>query len=148
MQEKSANALEFRNFEKCTVAMLGGPCSQHVTGNTSRLNQPQSVIIHNTFHIPGTFFYCTFSVSFVYSFITSDSYSSELLFIILPVIWSIVEGYRQFMAPHKARYIYIYIYLRCAVYWTAWSYRIAMIMRHILTYICDTLPQRLSTVGH
>ena len=33
------------NFEKCTVAMLGGPCSQHVTGNTSRLNQPQSAII-------------------------------------------------------------------------------------------------------
>ena len=30
------------NFEKCTVAMLGGPCSQHVTGNTSRQNQPQS----------------------------------------------------------------------------------------------------------
>ena len=37
------------NFEKCTVAMLGGPCSQHVTGNTSRQNQPQSAIIyHNT----------------------------------------------------------------------------------------------------
>ena len=33
------------NFEKCTVAMLGGPCSQHVTGNTSRQNQPQSAII-------------------------------------------------------------------------------------------------------
>ena len=33
------------NFEKCTVAMLGGPCSQHVTGNTSRLNQHQSAII-------------------------------------------------------------------------------------------------------
>ena len=33
------------NFEKCTIAMLGGPCSQHVTGNTSRLNQPQSAII-------------------------------------------------------------------------------------------------------
>ena len=33
------------NFEKCTVAMLGGPCSQHVTGNTSRLNQPPSAII-------------------------------------------------------------------------------------------------------
>ena len=32
------------NFEKCTVAMLGGPCSQHVMGNTSRLNQPQSDI--------------------------------------------------------------------------------------------------------
>ena len=32
-------------FEKCTVAMLGGPCSQHVTGNTSRLNQSQSAII-------------------------------------------------------------------------------------------------------
>ena len=26
------------------VAMLGGPCSQHVTGNTSRQNQPQSAI--------------------------------------------------------------------------------------------------------
>ena len=35
------------NFEKCTVAMLGGPCSQHVTGNTSRQNQPQSAIIGN-----------------------------------------------------------------------------------------------------
>ena len=34
------------NVEKCTVAMLGGPCSQHVTGNTSRLNQPQSAIMH------------------------------------------------------------------------------------------------------
>ena len=33
------------NFEKCTVAMLGGPCSQHVTGNTSRLNHPQSAIM-------------------------------------------------------------------------------------------------------
>ena len=33
------------NFEKCTVAMLGGPCSQHVAGNTSRQNQPQSAII-------------------------------------------------------------------------------------------------------
>ena len=35
------------NFEKCTVAMLGGPCMQHVTGYTSRLNQPQSAIITN-----------------------------------------------------------------------------------------------------
>ena len=33
------------NFEKCTVAMLGGQCSQHVTGNTSQLNRPQSAII-------------------------------------------------------------------------------------------------------
>ena len=33
------------NFEKCTVAMLGGPCSQHVTGNTSQQNQPQSAIM-------------------------------------------------------------------------------------------------------
>ena len=33
------------NLEKCTVAMLGGLCSQHVTGNTSRLNHPQSAII-------------------------------------------------------------------------------------------------------
>ena len=32
------------NFEKCTVAMLGGPCSQHDTGNTSPQNQPQSAI--------------------------------------------------------------------------------------------------------
>ena len=32
------------NFEKCIVTMLGGPCSQHVTGNTSRQNQPQSAI--------------------------------------------------------------------------------------------------------
>ena len=38
------------NFEKCTVAMLGGPCSQHVTGNTSRLYQPQSAIMErNTY---------------------------------------------------------------------------------------------------
>ena len=36
------------NFAKCTVAMLGGPCSQHVTGNTSRLYQPQSAIILNS----------------------------------------------------------------------------------------------------
>ena len=28
------------NFEKCIVAMIGGPCSQHVTVNTSWLNQP------------------------------------------------------------------------------------------------------------
>ena len=33
------------NFEKCTVAKLGGPCSQHFMGNTSRQNQPQSAII-------------------------------------------------------------------------------------------------------
>ena len=33
------------NFEKCTVAMLGGPCSQHVMGNTSRLYQPESAIM-------------------------------------------------------------------------------------------------------
>ena len=38
------------NFEKCTVAMLGGPCSQHVTGNTSQLNQPQSAIIPIQLH--------------------------------------------------------------------------------------------------
>ena len=25
--------------------MLGGPCSQHVMGNTSRQNQPQSAIM-------------------------------------------------------------------------------------------------------
>ena len=35
------------NFEKCSVAILWGPCSQHVTGNTSPLNQPQSAIIHH-----------------------------------------------------------------------------------------------------
>ena len=34
-----------KNFERCTVAMLGGSYSQHVTDNRSRLNQPQSVII-------------------------------------------------------------------------------------------------------
>ena len=34
-------------FEKCPVTMLGGPFSQHVTGNTSRLNQSQSAITHN-----------------------------------------------------------------------------------------------------
>ena len=28
-------------FEKCTVAVLGGPSSLYVTGNTSRLNQPK-----------------------------------------------------------------------------------------------------------
>ena len=33
------------NFEKCTIAMLGGLCMQHVTGNTSRLNQTQSAIM-------------------------------------------------------------------------------------------------------
>ena len=36
------------NFEKCTVAMLGGPCMQHVTGNSSQLNQPQSAIMEFT----------------------------------------------------------------------------------------------------
>ena len=36
------------NFEKCTVAMVGGPCSQHVMGNMSQLNQPQSAININT----------------------------------------------------------------------------------------------------
>ena len=36
------------NIEKCTVAMLGGPCLQHVTGNTSQLNQPQSAIMFHT----------------------------------------------------------------------------------------------------
>ena len=35
------------NFEKSIVAMLGRPCSQHVTGNTSRQNQLQSAIIVN-----------------------------------------------------------------------------------------------------
>ena len=35
------------NFENCTVAMLGGPCSQHGTGNTSRLDQLQSTIVIN-----------------------------------------------------------------------------------------------------
>ena len=40
------------NVEKYTVVMLVGPCSQHVTGNTSRLNQPQSAIMH----IPGWHF--------------------------------------------------------------------------------------------
>ena len=35
------------NFEKCTVAMLGGLCSQHVTGNTSWQNQPQSAIMYD-----------------------------------------------------------------------------------------------------
>ena len=46
------------NFEKCTVAMLGGQCSQHVTGNTSRLNQPQSAIIwvYITHHVLQSFF--------------------------------------------------------------------------------------------
>ena len=39
------------NFEKCTVAMLGGPSSQHVMGNTSQLNQPQSAIIRNVYTV-------------------------------------------------------------------------------------------------
>ena len=41
------NAIEdaIGNFEKFNVAMLRGPCLQHVMGNTSRLNQPQSAII-------------------------------------------------------------------------------------------------------
>ena len=42
------------NFEKCTVAMLGGPCMQHVTGNTSRLNQPQSAIIYKLRSVQNT----------------------------------------------------------------------------------------------
>ena len=39
------------NFQKCTVAMLGWPCSQHVTGKTSELNQPQSAIMRSTVEI-------------------------------------------------------------------------------------------------
>ena len=35
------------NFEKCTVTLQGGPCSQQVTGDASGLNQPQSGIINN-----------------------------------------------------------------------------------------------------
>ena len=35
------------NFEKGTVAMLGVPCSQYVTGYMSRLNQPQSTIMYH-----------------------------------------------------------------------------------------------------
>ena len=31
-------------MKKNTVTMQGGPCSQTATGNTSQLNQPQSVI--------------------------------------------------------------------------------------------------------
>ena len=38
------------NLEKCTVAMLGGPCSQHVTGNTSWQNQPQSAVMDPPAH--------------------------------------------------------------------------------------------------
>ena len=38
-----------KNFEKCNVAILGGPCSQHVMGNTSRQIQPQSAIMGYTF---------------------------------------------------------------------------------------------------
>ena len=37
-----------KNFEKCSIAMLGGSCSQHVTGNTSRENQPKSAIMQPT----------------------------------------------------------------------------------------------------
>ena len=37
------------NIVKCTVAMLGGPCLQHVMGNASRLDQPQSAIIPHIF---------------------------------------------------------------------------------------------------
>ena len=47
------------NFEKCTVAMLGGPCSQHVTGNTSRQNQPQSAII---VHISFQYMWCMYEI--------------------------------------------------------------------------------------
>ena len=36
--------LIWKNSKKSTVAMLGGPCSQHVMGNTSMLNQPGSAI--------------------------------------------------------------------------------------------------------
>ena len=39
------------NFEKCAVPMLGGPCLQHITGNTSRLNQPQRATIQSTQYI-------------------------------------------------------------------------------------------------
>ena len=39
------------NFEKCTVAMLGGQFMQQVTGNTSQLNQPQSAIMYTTSYI-------------------------------------------------------------------------------------------------
>ena len=42
--------------EKCTVAMLGGPCSQHVTVNTSQLNQPQSAIMYNKIYVTGTYY--------------------------------------------------------------------------------------------
>ena len=42
------------NFEKCTVAMLGGPCSQHVTGNASRLYQFQSAIMTHQLPVPHT----------------------------------------------------------------------------------------------
>ena len=38
--EVSGHFLDFFLLKK-----LGGPCSQHVTGNTSRQNQPQSAII-------------------------------------------------------------------------------------------------------
>ena len=56
-------------FEKCTVAMLGGPCSQHVMGNTSRLNQPQSAIIYWQSH-------CL--VHIMHRFATVTSWSSAL----------------------------------------------------------------------
>ena len=38
-------SIAVEHFEKCSVAMLGGPCSQHTKGNASRLNQPQGAII-------------------------------------------------------------------------------------------------------
>ena len=39
-------------MEKCTVAMQEGPCSQHVTGNMSRLNQPQSAMLSTNDSVP------------------------------------------------------------------------------------------------
>ena len=32
-------------FEKCTAAMLGGPCSQHVTGSASQPNRARGSMV-------------------------------------------------------------------------------------------------------
>ena len=55
------------SFKKCTVAMLGGPCSQQVTGNTSRQNQPQSAIMKLTNMYPVVAIIQALNVDRIYS---------------------------------------------------------------------------------
>ena len=59
-------------FEKRTVAMVGGPCSQRVTGNTSWLNQPQSAIIEDIFE--NTCSFLCYQVQGRYAFKVSVNY--------------------------------------------------------------------------